>query len=63
MTPRAAMVYLLWYGEAAIAGHTPTEEEFQKFKDARQVSMGMACRLMRIKESDYAYTPGQSYKA
>ena len=63
MTPRAATVYLLWYGEKAMAGHVPTPAEFEMFKEARQVTLSMAHRIMRIKPDDYAYIEGQPYKA
>ena len=63
MTPRAATIFLLWYGEKAIAGHEPTQEEFETFKQARQVSLSLAHRIMRIKPDDYAYIEGQPYKA
>jgi hypothetical protein len=61
MTSRESMIYLLWYGEQAIAGDTPSEEEFAMFKEAREVSKGMAHRLMRIKPEDYAYTSGEPF--
>ena len=56
------MRYLLWYGEQAIAGHAPSEQEFAMFKEAREVSKGMALKFMRLKPKDYAYTPGEPYK-
>ena len=62
MTPRQATIYLPWYGEAAIAGHKPTEEEFEKFKEARQTSLSLAYRIMRIKPEDHAYTPGKGFE-
>ena len=63
MTPRQATRYLLWYGEAAIAGHEPTEEEFKMFKDARQESLRLAEKFMRLKPEDYAYTKGQPFES
>ena len=61
MTPREATRYLLWYGEAAIAGHEPTTEEFEMFKAARQTTLSLAHKIMRLKPEDYKYTPGKGY--
>lgn len=60
MSPRQATIYLLWYGEKAIAGDSPTDAEFERFKEARQALMSMSHRLMRITPNDYAYTPGET---
>jgi len=62
MTPREATIYLLWYGEKAIAGDDPTEEEFQMFKEARQVTLMMAHKIMRIKPEDYEYIPDKPFE-
>ena len=56
------MRFLLWYGEKALAGDEPTEEEFQMFKAARKVSIMMAEKVMRLKPEDYEYTPGQPFE-
>ena len=62
MTPRQATIFLLWYGEKALAGDEPTPEEHDKFLQARQISIYMAKKWMRIKDEDFAYTPGESFK-
>ena len=62
MTPRHATMFLLWYGEKAIAGDAPTEKEQVMFKEAREVSKSMARKFLRIKPEDYAYTPGEGFK-
>ena len=62
MTSREATRYLLWYGEQAIAGHTPSEQEVAMFKEAREVSKSMALKFMRLKPEDYAYTKGKPYE-
>jgi len=56
------MKYLLWYGEAILAGHTPTEEGQERFIKARQQSIKMAKVIFRIKDEDFAYTPGETFK-
>jgi len=61
MNPREATRFLLWYGEKALAGDEPTEEEFIKFKEARAVSVMMAHKFMRLKPEDYRYTRGKPY--
>jgi hypothetical protein len=63
MTPREATRYLLWYGEKTIAGDEPTEEEFQKFVQAREVTLSLAHKIMRLKPADYEYQPGIPYEA
>lgn len=62
MTPRACTAYMLWYGEKAIAGDDPTPEEFEMFKMARETTLNIAHRIMRLKPEDYAYTPGEPFK-
>lgn len=61
MTPRESMVYLLWAGAKTEAGHPLTEEEMQTFREARQASISLASKLMRIKPHEYKYTPEQSF--
>lgn len=53
--PRQSMVYLLWFGEKTLAGDEPTEEELARFKEARQVSIGMAKKFFQIKDEEFAY--------
>ena len=55
------MRYLLWYGEKAIAVDAPTEQEFELFKEARQTTLSLAHKIMRLKPEDYAYTSGKGY--
>ena len=62
MTPRQSMRFLLWYGAKAEAGDTPTEGEFQMFKEARKVSIMMAEKVMRLKPEDYEYTQGKGFE-
>jgi hypothetical protein len=62
MTPRQATMFLLWYGEKALAGDEPTEGELVMFKEAREVSISMARKFLRIKPEDYEYTPGQAFQ-
>ena len=62
MTLRHATRYLLWYGDAAINGHTPTAEEYQKFLDARQVSIEFAGKMLRIKPDEITYRPGVPFE-
>lgn len=62
MTPRQATIFLLWYGEKCLAGETPTQEEEQKFIEARQISIASAKMFMRIKDEDFAFTPGVPFK-
>jgi hypothetical protein len=61
MTPRRATQYLLWYGEKAISGEEPTEEEFEMFVEARSATISIAQRIMRLKPEHYKYTPGESF--
>ena len=61
MTPRKATQYLLWYGEKAIAGEDYTEEEFQMFVEARQMTLAIAEKVMRLKPEHYKFTPGESF--
>lgn len=53
---------MLWLGEKRIAGDTPTEEELDMFIQAREISIGMAKKWMRLREEDWAYTPGEPFK-
>ena len=62
MTPKKASIFLLWYGEKAIAGDEPTEEEFEMFKEARKVSLGLLRIAMGIKPEHYAYTKGKGFQ-
>ena len=62
MTPKAAMRFLLWYGNADDKDHVPSEEETTLFHEARGVSATMAKLTMNLKPHHYAYTPGQSYQ-
>lgn len=55
------MVFLLWAGAKQEAGHLLTEEEWAMFSEARQVSIDLAGKLMRIKPHEYEYTPGQEF--
>ena len=55
------MVFLLWAGAKQEAGDPFTEEELALFSEARQVSIGLASKLMRIKPHEYEYIPGQSF--
>jgi hypothetical protein len=61
ITPRHAMVYLLWVGEKTLAGDPLTEEETAMFVEARQASIALASKIMRIKPHEYEYTPGRSF--
>ena len=58
---RDDMVYLLWYGEATINGHTPTPEEQERFIEARQQSIRMAKMVFKVKDEEFAYTPNQPF--
>ncbi len=62
MTPRAATRYLLWCGEKSLAGDELTPDEMELFKKAREVSIQVAHRLLRIKPEEYEYIRGQPYK-
>mgnify|MGYP001826050017 CR=1 FL=1 len=61
ITPRHAMVYLLWVGAKMEAGDPLTEEELQMTSQARQVSINLASKLMRIKPHEYEYIQGQGF--
>ena len=61
MTPRQSTVFLLWAGGKQEAGHPLTDEEAIMFSEARQVSIMLASRLMRIKPREYEYVPGQEF--
>ena len=61
MTPRESMVFLLWAGAKHEAGDQLTEEEFILFKEARQVSISLASKIMRIKPHEYEYVKGESF--
>lgn len=61
MTPRQSTVFLLWAGAKQEAGDSLTEEESAMFHEARQVSIGLASKLMRIKPQDYEYIKGQDF--
>jgi hypothetical protein len=63
MTPRAATRALLWLGAKQLSGDEWTSGELELFKDARQSTIPLAEKLMRLKPTDYAYTPGQPYEA
>ena len=61
MTVRESMVFLLWAGAKTQAGHQLTEEEMEMFREARQASIGLAEKIMRIKPHEYEYIPGQEF--
>jgi hypothetical protein len=61
ITPRHAMIYLLWAGAKMEAGDELTEQEAEMFTACREVSIGLASKLMRIKPHEYEYIPGQSF--
>lgn len=61
MMPRQAMVYLLWFGEKTLAGGEPTEEELARFKECRQMSIGMAKKFFRIKDEEFAYKDNEPF--
>jgi hypothetical protein len=63
MTPRAATRALLWLGAKQLSGDEWTSEELELFKQARESTIPLAEKLMRLKPSDYAYTPGEPFKA
>jgi len=62
MSPRQATRFLLWYGEKAIAGDPPTGEELDMFIAARQVTIEVAKKYMRLNESDWEYIKGRPFK-
>ena len=61
MSPRQATIYQLWCGEKLFAGEHLTESELSKMREARDTTIGLAYRLMRVKPSDHVYVPGQSF--
>jgi len=62
MSLREASRYILWYGEKALSGDVPSQEETEHFIDARKVSLWAAHNMLRLKPEDYAYTPGKPFK-
>lgn len=61
MKPRDSMVFLLWAGAKTEAGDQLTEEEFAMFKEARESSISLASKIMRIKPHEYEYVKGQAF--
>ena len=62
MSPRESMVFLLWAGAKTEAGHQLTEEEMIIFREARQASIALASKIMRIKPHEYEYVADQGFK-
>jgi hypothetical protein len=58
-TPRRSTIFLLWYGEKMLAGDAPTEAEQELFIEARKASIAAAKTILRVKDEDFAYTPGE----
>jgi hypothetical protein len=56
------MVFLLWAGAKTEAGHPLTEEEMKMFSEARQASIRLAEKIMRIKPHEYEYVHGQGFE-
>ena len=62
MTPRQATIYQLWCGEKLLAGDALTEEETVIMLEAREVTLRIAHKIMRITHSDHAYIKGQPFE-
>lgn len=58
MTQRQATIYLLWCGSKMIAGDELTKDEWDLMLVAREKSIDLAYRLLRIKPEDYEYKKG-----
>lgn len=61
MSPREATRFLFWASEKQLAGDALTGEELDLLIEARQVSIDMARKYMRLKPEDWAYTKGVPY--
>ena len=61
MTPRQATIFQLWCGEKVLAGGQLTDDEMKEMLEAREVTLSIAHRIMRIKPEDYAYSSGRNF--
>ena len=59
---RNDLIFLLWCGEKGLHGDTFTEEEKERFIEARKKSIEMSKKVFRIKDEDFAYIPGEPFK-
>lgn len=62
MTNKEYTRFLLWCGEKLLAGHSLTEQELDLFKEARQATLPLACKIMRLKPEDYRYEKGVPFR-
>jgi hypothetical protein len=60
MNLKQSTTFLIWCGHKQRDGCTLTDQEFQKFCDAHDISV-KKCGMLLIKESDHEYTRGQPF--
>jgi hypothetical protein len=62
MSPRQATRYLNWFAEKVEHGDEPTDDEKLMFKEARESSLAVIKKYMRLGPEDWKYTPGEPFK-
>ena len=62
MNARTATRFMFWAGEKMEAGDALTHEETLMFRAAKAKSKETAKKFLRLKEKDWDYIPGISFK-
>ena len=56
---REDMLFLLRYGDATLKGHSPTDEEQQKFIEARNQSIKVSKLIFKFTDDEINWNPGE----
>jgi hypothetical protein len=62
MSPRQATRYLYWYGEKMESGDPITLAETKMYHEAKEVSLDIVKKYLRLTPEDWKYTSGKSFK-
>jgi hypothetical protein len=51
-----------WFAEKVEHGDEPTDDEKLMFKEARESSLAIIKKYLRLEPEDWKYTPGEPFK-
>jgi hypothetical protein len=62
MNSRTATRYLFWVGEKIDAGDELTDKDTEMMKEAKEASLDLVRKFMRLGPKDWKYTKGEPFK-